>query len=160
MTTPKAQIWAQRLAESRQALLTLLTKLEPDQWHTPVYSEGAQWTVMTAVAHLIDSERGMSVQVHKTRKGQETVPVGFDIDHWNAGVQERIGEQTPEQLLALLAATRAKTLDVMASLKEEEWALQGRHPSRGVITIEQYYETIALHEQLHTADIQRAVEAN
>ncbi|MEZ4663281.1 MAG: hypothetical protein R2911_37525 [Caldilineaceae bacterium] len=32
-----------------------------------------------------------------------------------------------------------------------------RHPSRGVITVEQYYETMYGHELMHGADIRQAV---
>jgi hypothetical protein len=52
---------------------------------------------------------------------------------------------------------RARTLQVLDSINEDEWELQGRHPSRGLITIEQYYETIAGHDMTHTRDIKRAL---
>jgi uncharacterized protein (TIGR03083 family) len=160
MTTDKKETWQHKLAQSRQALLTLLNSLEPAQWDAVVFSENEPWTVATAVSHLIDSERGMSIQVHKIRKGEPTVPEGFDLVRWNAGVKKRIGSLSPAELLSALDATRAKTLEVMASLNEEEWALTGRHPSRGVITIEQYYETITGHEQMHGQDIKQALGLN
>ena len=157
MTTNKKEMWQQKLAQSRQALLTLLQSLQPAQWEAVVFSENEPWTVTTAVSHLLDSERGMSIQVHKIRKGEPTVPEGFDIERWNAGVKKRIGNLIPAELVAALESTRAKTLEGLASLQEEEWTLSGRHPSRGVITIEQYYETIAGHEQLHAQDIKQAL---
>jgi hypothetical protein len=113
--------------------------------------------VATAVAHLIDSERGLSIQVHKIRKGEETVPEGFDIHRWNAGVKKRMGDLDPAQLLAALETTRTKTLEVMQTLKDEDWARTGRNPTRGMITIEQYYETMAGHELQHTTDLKRAL---
>jgi uncharacterized protein (TIGR03083 family) len=156
----KQQIWTERLGAARRQLLDVLQALEPAQWQTAVFSEGEPWTVTTVVSHLTDSERGMSIQVHKIRKGEETVPEGFDLNRWNAGVKKRIGEPSPEELLSLLAATRAKTLEVMSTLKDEEWTLTGRHPSRGIITIEQYYETIAGHEATHAQDIQKALRTS
>jgi uncharacterized protein (TIGR03083 family) len=157
MATNKAQTWQQQLADSRRQLLTLLQSLTPAQWDAVVFSEGEPWTVATAVAHVIDGERGMSVQVHKIRKGEETVPEGFDIHRWNAGVKKRMGDLSPDQLLATLETTRAKTLEVMDSLKDEDWTRTGRHPSRGIITIEQYYETMAGHELQHTTDMRKAL---
>jgi hypothetical protein len=68
-----------------------------------------------------------------------------------------MGAPAPEELLSALEATRTKTLEVMSTLKDEEWSLTGRHPSRGIITIEQYYETIAGHETTHAQDIQKAL---
>ena len=147
----------QQLAAARANLLALLHSLQPAQWAVPVFSEGDPWTVSTLVGHLNESERGMSIQIHKTRKGVETVPPDFDLDGWNAGLKQRMGTPGPAELLEQLAATRAKTLEMMATLRAEDWSKVGRHPSRGPITIEQYYETICHHELTHTADIQRAL---
>jgi len=157
MSTDRKTQWQQNLAASRAALLALLNSLQPEQWHQPVFSEGDTWTVTTVISHLLDSERGMSIQIHKTRKGEETVPPGFDINRWNAGVQKRMGNLSPAELMAGLETTRTKTLDVMNSLKDEDWARTGRHPTRGLITIEQYYETIHGHELSHAEDIKRAL---
>lgn len=157
MSVDRKTVWQQKLAESRAALLTLLTSLQPEQWTQPVFTEGDTWTVTTVVSHLLDSERGMSIQIHKTRKGEETIPEGFDINRWNAGVQKRVGNLSSAELIAGLEATRAKTLDVMNSLQDDDWARTGRHPTRGLITIEQYYETIYGHELSHADDMKRAL---
>lgn len=158
MPNSKLQTWQERLAAARRELLTLLKGLTPAQWQAPVFGEGETWTVATVVAHLAENERGMSIHVHKIRKGEPTIPDNFDLNRWNAGVIERMGEKSPEELLALLETTRAKTLEVMNTLKDEEWSLTGRHPSRGIITIEQYYETMAGHDVAHANDIRNALE--
>ena len=157
MSTNKCTHWQQQLADSREALLALLHGLTEEQWQTPVFSEGKPWTVRTVVSHLIDGERGMSIQVHKIRKGEETIPPDFDLNRWNASVQKRVGDLSPTELIAALETTRARTLDGMATLQENEWTLKGRHPSRGMITVDQYYETIHGHELSHTADMQKAL---
>jgi len=153
----KQQQWERLLTEARQELFTTLQSLTPEQWQTQIFSEGSTWTVATAVSHIIDAERGMSIQVHKARKGEPTIPEGFDIDRWNAKVQERIGDLSPAELLEKLDATRNKTLEVLNSLSEDEWSMTGRHPSRGIITIEQYYETIAAHDQMHLTDVKKGL---
>ena len=158
MSTNKKMHWKQALAQSRQRLLTLLTSLTTEQWQTPVYDEGQTWTVLDLAAHLMDTEKGMSIQIHKIRKGRETVPEGFDLDGWNAGLKERVGAPTPAEVLAGLEEVRARTLAELASLNDEEWQLSGRHPSRGIITIEQYYETIAWHETHHGDHMRQALQ--
>ena len=147
----------QQLAHSRARLRTLLASLSESEWQTPVFTEGDTWTVATVVAHLVDSERGMSIHIHRIRKGEPTLPDGFDLNRWNAGVKKRVGDLSPASLMQKLAETRAKTLEVMDSLSDEDWDKTGRHASRGEITIEQYYETIAAHEVLHTSDIRKAL---
>ncbi len=158
MSPDKKAHWKQKLAQSRMQLRTLLMSLSEEQWKMPIYSEENTWTAADIAAHLIDTERGMSIQIHKTRQGKETVPEGFDVDKWNAGLSKRMGSLTPQELLQGLAQTRAKTLEVMDTLTGEDWNKVGRHPSQGMITIEQYYETIAKHETLHAEDIRGKVK--
>lgn len=153
----KKQLWRDNLSQSRQALNNLLDSLADDQWQTHVFGEGQDWTVKDVVSHLVDSEAGMSIHIHKIRKGRETVPEDFNLDQWNAGVRERTGEATPDELRGRLAQNRARLLEGLSTLSDEEWRLTGRHPQRGIITIEQYYETIADHETLHTRHIKQAL---
>jgi hypothetical protein len=156
--TDKKTELKQKLTQTRTELESLLASLIPEQWHVPVISEGDTWTVRDIVAHLVENERGMSIHVHKIRQGKETVPESFDLTRWNAGLKGRMGNPTPAELLEALAQTRAKTLSVLESIGPEEWSLTGRHPSRGPITIEQYYETMADHDAGHTNDIKKALK--
>ena len=121
MPQDKKQLWTEKLAQSRTDLLALLMGLQSEQWSTTVFSEGDTWTIRTVVSHLLDSERGMSIQVHKIRKGEETVPPDFDLTRWNASVQKRVGDLTPAELIAALDATRARTLAAMNTIQENEW---------------------------------------
>jgi hypothetical protein len=146
-----------KLTQARSELETLLNSLSPEQWYTPVIEEGDTWTVLNVVAHLTENERGMSIHIHKTRQGKETVPQGFNVHEWNAGVKERMGSPAPVELLQSMAQTRARTLEGLESIKDEEWDLQGRHPAQGLITIEQYFETIANHDLEHMGQIKKAL---
>ena len=159
MSSQRRAHWKEKLGESREALLSLLDGLTPEQWNATVYSEGASWTVATVLAHLVESERGMSIHVHKIRKGEATIPDDFDLERWNAGLTRRIGDIATGELMANAAATRVKTLEVIDSLEDSDWELTGRHPSRGEITVDQYYETIYVHELGHLEDIRAAVGA-
>lgn len=149
--------YTQILTEARETLKSLLASLSEEQWQTVVISEGQSWTVQDIVAHLLDTEPGMSIHVHKIRQGRETVPQGFDLDAWNAGLKERMTSASPEELLQGLDKARAKTLEVLATIKKDEWDMEGHHPSRGRITIAQYYETIAEHDAWHAKDIRKGL---
>ena len=153
----KKAYWRQQLAQSRTALNELLDSLSEEQWQTPVFGEGQNWTVQDVIAHLVESETGMSIHIHKIRKGRETLPEGFNLDDWNAGLNERTGETTPEELREKLGPVRERTLQGLETLTDDEWLLTGRHGLRGVITIEQYYETISGHEASHTQHIKQAI---
>ena len=153
----RTEQWTKTLAESRTALLETLNGLAPAQWEQVVFGEGDQWTVNTVVSHIIDSERGMSIHVHKIRKGEETLPAGFDLTRWNAGVKKRMGSISPAELLTGLETTRARTLQGLNGLEEGDWERIGKHPSQGLITVEHYYETIAGHDRMHLAHIKEAL---
>ena len=153
----KKVYWQQQLAQSRAALIELLDSLSEEQWQIPVFGEGQDWTVQDVVAHLIESEQGMSIHIHKVRKGRETLPEGFNLDDWNAGLNDRTGETTPQELREKLEPVRERTLQGLETLTDDEWSLTGRHGLRGVITIEQYYETISGHEATHTEHMKRAI---
>lgn len=158
-STEKIQHWTKQMTEARAKLTQLLKSLTEEQLHTPIISEGHTWDVLDIVAHLLENERAMSIHVHKIRQGRETVPENFDLNHWNAGLKERIGNKPAslDELLNELAEVRAKTLEVMETLGDGDWELTGRHPQRGVITIEQYYETIAGHDNWHANDIRNSL---
>jgi len=153
----KQLFYQQTLTEARAELENLLTSLTEEQLQIPVISEGQIWTALDIVTHLLENERAMSIHVHKIRQGKETVPEGFDLDNWNAGLKERAEPRPLSALLEDLKRSRSKTLEILETIKDDEWQLQGRHPLRGVITIEQYYETIAGHDSWHTKDIKKAL---
>lgn len=158
MSADRTAHWTGKLNESRTALFALLDSLSPEQWQDTVFSEGDAWTVASVLAHLVESEQGMSIHVHKIRKGEPTIPNDFDLERWNAGLKRRMGNVSPDELISRAVATRAKTLEVMGSLNDDEWELTGRHPSRGEITVAQYYETIHAHETMHLRDLRAALE--
>jgi hypothetical protein len=158
MPSDKRTHFKQELTKARTDLINLLTLLTDRQLQTPIISEESQsWTVLDIVAHLLENERAMSIHVHKIRHGKETVPAGFDLDKWNEGLKGRLEPRPLPDLLEDLAQTRAKTFEVLESIKDEEWGLRGRHPARGTITIAQYYETIANHDRWHTNDIKQGL---
>jgi hypothetical protein len=157
MMADKKTMLRNKLSQSRTQLETLLNSLTPEQWQTPVIEEGDTWTALTIASHLTENERGMSIHIHKTRQGKETVPEGFNVHEWNAGVKARVGSPVPAELLEMMAQTRARTLEGLESIKDEEWSLTGRHPTQGLITIEQYFETIANHDLEHLRQIKMAL---
>ena len=154
----KKSYWQHKMSALRAGSIKFLRELDAQAWQVTVYSEGGTWTVAHLVAHLVDSERGMSIHVHRIRQGKETIPADFDLDRWNAGLKKRIGgDPEPEALLTELAKVREQTFAEMNKLGDEEWALTGRHASKGIITVEQYYETMVEHEQIHIGDIKEAL---
>lgn len=159
MSSEKAKQWKEKLEESQQQLMRLVESLTPEQWNVQVFSEGAQWSVLSTLRHLAESERGMSIQIHKIRKGEPTVPEGFDLERWNSGTDKRMADISRENIVDLLRTTRARTIEVMESLKDEDWSKEGRHPGYGMSSIETYYSIIHGHQLTHVQDIRNALQS-
>lgn len=157
MSAEKKAMFKSKLTETRNELKELLNALSEKQLKTPIYSDGNKWTPITIATHLAENERGMSIHIYKVRNGRETVPESFDVNEWNASVEERMGSLSLDELFAMLDETRAKTLEGLESIEDHEWQLTGRHPVQGIITIEQYFETIASHDREHAADIRQGL---
>lgn len=157
MATDKKSQIKEDLAQAKAELTELLNSLTEEQWQTTIFSEGDSWTVRDVVAHLVDAEPGLSIHIHKIQRGKETIPENFNIDKWNAGVKERMAGRTPAELLQGLDEVRAKTLEKLETVQDDEWQLTGRHPTAGVQTIEQYYGIISNHQRQHAADIKRGL---
>ncbi len=49
-----------RLRDKDAALVTFFEVLAPEQWSTPVYTEGPVWTAKDVLAHLVSAERGLT----------------------------------------------------------------------------------------------------
>jgi hypothetical protein len=157
MSTDKKAKWKEQLTAARTEFTQLLLSLDQTQLQTPVLSEDSAWTPLDIAAHLLENERGMSIHVYKIRHGRETVPEGFDLDHWNSGLKERIGTPTLQDLLQGLAEVRARTLQEIDAIEDDEWTLEGRHPFRGLINVEQYFETMVGHDRWHARDIRKGL---
>ena len=147
----------QYLSEAKTELVTFLQTLTPEQWEQQAFIDGNKWTVRDIITHLVESETGLSTQIYKIRTGRESVPEGFDIDRWNAGLQKRMGDLTPAELLQGLEDVRQKTLERLDTVEAHEWEVSGRHPTLGIVSVEKYYQIIARHQQQHLADIQSAL---
>ncbi|MCB9079895.1 MAG: DinB family protein [Anaerolineaceae bacterium] len=152
----KAQLKS-KLTEARNQLKELLNALSEEQLTTPVITDGNAWTPINVVSHLAENEQGMSIHIYKIRKGRETVPAGFDVNVWNAGVKERMGNPSRAELMVMLDEARAKTLEGLESIEPHEWSLTGRHPIEGITTIEQYFGIITSHDLDHIADIKKGL---
>ncbi len=146
-----------KLAETRAPLMTFLQNLDEAQWETAVQSEDAEWTISDIVRHLVSAESGMTGLIIQFQQGKDPVPPDFDRERFNKRAVEKTKSLTPPQLLEAMTTNRAKLLDVIDTLTEEDWQKNGRHASLNIYTIEEVCQIIAGHEELHFEDMQKAV---
>lgn len=150
----------QKLAGSRQALVSVLDDVNEEDWQTVVYSEEAEWTIRDLFGHLVDAERGMTRLIEIIKEGGEGVPADFDQSRWNARAVQKSASKTPKELTDEMALNRAHLLEVLNTLTDSDWEKTGRHASLRILSIEEILNLIADHECRHMEDMSRALEGN
>lgn len=133
----------------------LVMGLTDEQLITP-YDEG-EWTIAQNVHHLADSHINSFIRFKLVLLEDNPTLKPYNQDEW---------ARTPEanspdiaHSLAILRGLHARWCALMDSLKPEQWARQGYHPERGVITLEDMLTTYADHGEAHIRQIQAVLDA-
>ena len=146
-----------KLERVREELLALVGDVDEAAWERSVFSESDEWLVSDLFRHIVDAEAGMTGLIKNIRDGGTGVPPDFDLVRWNASQVKKTKEKSIDDLTADLVKNRAKLLNVVETLEEEDWDKKGRHASLIIMTIEEVLHRIADHESEHTEDIRRAL---
>ena len=150
---------AEKLKTEGEKVRALFASLTEEQWRTPVYTEAAEWTPRSILAHLVTAERGFLKLFENIRLGGEGSSPEFSIDRFNARQQEKSSNLTPADLLPLYSAIRAEMVEYVAALSPADLEVRGRHPALGISTLESMIKMIYLHNQQHARDIRAALPA-
>jgi uncharacterized damage-inducible protein DinB len=150
----------QSLAAARQDLFTVLQSLDDDQWDSVIYSENESWRISDLLRHLNAAEYDMTQLIERIRSGESGVPEDFDLNRWNARSVRKALDKSPAQMMAEMEQNRKALLELIDSLQDDEWALEGRHGSLRIMSVEQILQRIADHEVEHAADIRESVSQN
>ncbi len=146
-----------RLREREEETLALFRSLTPDQWDTPVYTEGATWDVRTLLSHLVSSEQSLLRLYKSIQEGGAGVADDFDLDRYNASRVAKFANLPAEELVPLFEEGRAAMIAFVSGLTDDELDREGRHATEGVQTLENNIKIVYKHNQLHEADLRRAL---
>ncbi len=138
------------LDQTRQQLKAVLDRLQPGDWETPVQEADQKWTVRQIVSHLVDAQRGMTVQITRINAGEATVPPDFDLNRWNKRSVEKAADKQPPELLTALDEGRTALKQVLDGLSDSDLDKRGRHSSLQIMSIEEIARLIGTHEADHT----------
>lgn len=141
-----------KLARNRERLLDQVSGL-PDEKLDLCLSDG--WTIRETLTHLLNAEEDHCRVIAVIARGQtDRLPTAFDLDAHNAQRLQERGRLALSDLINGLAAQRERTIALFSRLSETQLALSGPHPALGEMTIGNIFRVIAMHEQIHTRDIQ------
>lgn len=149
---------AEKLKSEGDKISSIFSGLAEEQWNREVYTEGATWTIRNILSHLVTSERGLLKLFEKIRQGGEGSPDDFSIDRYNAAMQERMREATPQELLEQYKEVRSNVIAWVSSLKEAELEITGRHPFLGQTMIRDMIKMLYIHNLDHYRDMKKALK--
>src|SRR3990172_8216111 len=101
---------AEKLKSERERFVSIFTGLTDQQWQAEVYTEGSTWTIRNILSHFVTSERGLLKLFENIRQGGAGASDDFSIDRYNATMQARTQELTPQELLEQYKSIRAKAI--------------------------------------------------
>jgi hypothetical protein len=149
---------AEKLKSEGDKFVSIFGGLTEEQWNQEVYTEGATWTIRNVLSHFVTSERGLLKLFEKIRQGGEGAPDDFSIDRYNAAMQERMKEATPQALLEQYKEVRANVIAWVSGLKESELEIAGRHPFLGQTVIREMIKMLYIHNLTHYRDMKKALK--
>jgi hypothetical protein len=112
-----------------------------------------EWTARQVVHHLADSESMAYTRLRRLVADDDPVIQGYDEPEW----ARRLHYDRPiETSVAVVAAVRASSLDLMAAMTPADWAKSGTHSEIGPYTVDRWLEIYAGHTHDHADQIRRA----
>ena len=117
------------------------------------------WSARQIIHHLADSEAQSYARLRRlVAEPEGSLIQGYDEGAW--AIAEKLGyESAPvENSIAVFAAVRASSLDLLKRLTEEDLSKAGVHSESGHYTIGKWIESYTRHPQDHGDQLIRAVK--
>jgi hypothetical protein len=149
---------AEKLKTEGERMLTSFSGFTDNQWNQGVYTEGTTWTIRNILSHLVTSERALIKLFEQIRQGGAGSSDGFSIDRYNAAMQARTKEMTPQELLEQYAQARANSVLWVSSLQESDLDITGRHPFLGQTVLREMIKMLYIHNLTHYRDIKKVMK--
>ncbi len=111
------------------------------------------WSARQVAHHLADSEATAFVRLRRLIAEDDPVIVGYDEPEY----ARRLHYDRPiASSLAVLAAVRAASLELLESLTPAEWERRGTHSESGAYSVAEWLEIYAEHAHGHANQIREA----
>lgn len=149
---------ADKLKSEGEKFYSVFAGLSDEQWQSEVYTEGETWTIRNVLSHFVTSERGLVKLFERIRTTGEGSSEDFSIDRYNAAQQERTKELPVRDLLEQYKEVRSNTIAWVASLKDDELEIEGRHPFLGMTKLRDMIKMLYIHNQNHFRDLKKVMK--
>ena len=144
----RAQLIA-NIEQTPAALRAAVKDLSPQQLDTP-YREGG-WTVRQVTHHIPDSHMNAYVRYKLALTEDDPTIKPYAEDRW-ANLAD--SQSTPVEVsLTLLDSLHSRWVQLLRSLKPEDWKRTFRHPELGSVPLEKNLALYSWHGQHHVAHV-------
>ena len=111
------------------------------------------WSAREVAHHLADSEATAFVRLRRLIAEDEPAIIGYDEPEY----ARRLHYERPiGSSVAVLAAVRAASLELLDSLTPAEWDRRGTHTESGPYSVDDWLRIYANHSHDHAAQIREA----
>jgi hypothetical protein len=115
------------------------------------------WTARETAHHIADSETTSAIRLRRLIAEDAPAILGYDGDEFARRLY--YGTRPVATAVAMIAAARASTAEILDHLTEEEWARAGTHDEHGEYSVSLWLEIYAAHCHDHADQITAALEA-
>ncbi len=149
---------AEKLKSEGERMASIFSAFEDDQWNQEVYTEGTTWTIRNVLSHFVTSERGLVKLFEQIRQGGAGAADDFSIDRYNASMQEKTKEISPQELIEQYRQIRANTISWVSGLQESDLEIRGRHPFLGQTELREMIKLLYIHNLTHYRDMKKVIK--
>ena len=118
--------------------------------------DGKNWSAKEVVCHVRDIEESFMMRFLAIMAMDEPKFLPVEPDRW--AVERQYQRNDVPEALAAFKARRDDTLKFLLGLKPEQWERGGIHATRGKMTLKDFVELMAWHDDNHLDQLKRALE--
>jgi len=114
------------------------------------------WSAKEVVCHVRDIEESFMMRFLSIVAMDDPKFLPVEPDRW--AVERQYQRNDVQEALAALRTRREETLRFLRGLKPEQWERGGIHATRGRMTIKDFVELMAWHDDNHLDQLKRALD--
>ncbi len=151
MTTTDRTTLIERYRTGTGAVLDALADITDAELDRPAPDGG--WTARDVAHHLADSETNGFIRLRRLIAEDDPIIVAYDQDEY----ARRIHYGRPiASSLAVFAAVRMSSLELLEALTPDEWQRSGQHSDSGHYSVDDWLAIYSRHPHDHADQIRRA----
>ena len=114
------------------------------------------WSAKEVVCHVRDIEESFMMRFLSIMAMDDPKFLPVEPDRW--AVERQYQRNDVQEALAALRTRREETLRFLRGLKPEQWERGGIHATRGRMTLKDFVELMAWHDDNHLDQLKRALD--